>query len=60
MEKNYRCSKTKEEIIATIVEHFFIANEAYEEVKDDTHFGAYSGLRHLMQDLEIYDVEGGK
>ena len=53
----YTCKKSKEQILATIVEHFQIANEAYGENHDDMRFGAYKALSALVRELEIYGEE---
>ena len=54
---NYKCKKSKEDIVNTIAEHFFIANEAYEEVHDDMHWGAYKALAALVHELEIMEED---
>lgn len=54
---NYKCKKSKEEIVNTIAEHFLIANEAYGEVHDDTHWGAYKSLAALVHELGITEED---
>jgi len=54
----YRCSKTKDEILDLVVEHFNIANKECEENPDDMRFGGYSALWHLMRELEVFDDTG--
>jgi len=54
---NYKCTKSKEEIVNTIAEHFFIANEAYEEVHDDTRWGVYNSLAALVHELGITEED---
>ena len=54
---NYKCKKSKEEIVNAIAEHFFIASEAYGEVHDDTHWGAYKALCALVHELEIMEED---